>query len=129
MNLQGGRPSLLPTRRASLILQLPTSAGGAQEVSPAREGWVQLRRFDDSAVGATHAPAVCLTSDSRPNHRCITANMLQQGILFYREALALPTRSIALAHFRGCPLPEVCLPLPPGPAYSFGSACLGAVSE
>jgi len=50
---RGGR--LLPSLVGPMILQQPTSAGGAQEASPAREGWVQSEIFDRSAVGAARA--------------------------------------------------------------------------
>lgn len=52
-----------------MTLYRQPGAGGAPEVSPAREGWVRVSSRARSAVGATHfgATASCLVPTPFPN--------------------------------------------------------------
>ena len=67
---RGARPFPSPFLVAPMIIQRPTSAGGAQEVSPARKGWVPVSTIFPSAVGA--APSSFAQSlSSRPQGRVL----------------------------------------------------------
>ncbi len=71
---RGGRRS--PSLVAPMIIQRPTSAGGAQEVNPARKGWVPVPTIFPSAVGA--AP---LSRSRGPSFRA------ERPDLFFRAGL------------------------------------------
>jgi len=67
---RGARLFASPSLVAPMIIQRPTSAGGAQEVSPARKGWVPVSTIFPSAVGA--APSSFAQSlSSRPKGRAV----------------------------------------------------------